>query len=86
MTQKMVPVAQTFMIKALRDVSTGHDCVVVGTLIQRVVDDPRIEVDMNGFYAIKLLEGQDVYRSEERRKGTPVYAEAMVCGGARARN
>ena len=51
---------------------------------QCVINLPRY--NMNGFYAIKLLEGQDVYRSEERRKGTPVYAEAMVCGGARARN
>ena len=62
-SQQYVPVCQTFMIKTLRNADNssggniGDECIVmVGTLIQRVVDDPRIIVNKEGYYEIKNVQ------------------------------
>jgi len=48
MTQIYQKVYQTFMIKSIRNVAEGDfDMVMVGTVIQRVIDDPRIVRDEN---------------------------------------
>jgi hypothetical protein len=62
-SQQYVPVCQTFMIKTLRNADSssggniGDECIVmVGTLIQRIVDDPRIIVNKEGYYEMKNVQ------------------------------
>ena len=61
-SQQYVPVCQTFMIKTLRNTDNssggniGDECIVmVGTLIQRIVDDPRIVGNKDGYYEIRNI-------------------------------
>ena len=50
MVQVNVEVYQTLMIKCLRYNVITDNILMVGTMIQRCVNDPRITIDQVGFY------------------------------------